>query len=191
VLEGYFHNQPDRSAFARIGKIRSSLIRKAGAHRASEEQAEIPSAVLSSLHDWMKLRLGLPSSRSISAHQGSTGGLAPRSKGRTIAAGTAITFDAEISDIFTVLENGEEHALALAEVARAVIGKDKVLTAPEPMMGSEDFADMLRAVPGTYCWLGHSGDVPLHNPGFIFDDAILTTGARLLARLVETRLPAM
>jgi metal-dependent amidase/aminoacylase/carboxypeptidase family protein len=58
-------------------------------------------------------------------------------------------------------------------------------------MGSEDFADMLRAVPGAYCWLGHSGDVPLHNPGFIFDDAILTTGASLFARLVETRLPAL
>ncbi len=106
-----------------------------------------------------------------------------------------MAFDVEISvdirDIFTVLENSEEHALALAEVVREVIGKDKVLTAPQPMMGSEDFADMLRAVPGTYCWLGHSGDVPLHNPGYIFDDAILTTGASLLARLVETRLPAV
>ncbi len=118
-----------------------------------------------------------------------------RDRVRTIAAGTAIAFDVEIivdiRDIFTVLENSEEHALALAEVAREVVGEDKVLTAPRPMMGSEDFADMLRAVPGAYCWLGHSGDVPLHNPGFIFDDAILTTGASLFARLVETRLPAL
>ncbi len=118
-----------------------------------------------------------------------------RDRVRTIAAGTAIAFDVEIivdiRDIFTVLENSEEHALALAEVAREVVGEDKVLTAPRPMMGSEDFADMLRAVPGAYCWLGHSGDVPLHNPGFVFDDTILSTGASLFARLVETRLPAV
>jgi amidohydrolase len=118
-----------------------------------------------------------------------------RDRVRTIAAGTAIAFDVEITvdirDIFTVLENSEEHATALAEVAREVVGEDKVLTAPRPTMGSEDFADMLRAVPGAYCWLGHSGDVPLHNPGFVFDDTILSTGASLLARLVETRLPAV
>jgi hippurate hydrolase len=118
-----------------------------------------------------------------------------RDRVRTIAAGTAMAFDVEITvdirDIFTVLENSEEHALALAEVAREVVGEDKVLTTPRPMMGSEDFADMLRAVPGAYFWLGHGGDVPLHNPGFIFDDAILTTGASLFARLVETRLPAL
>ena len=118
-----------------------------------------------------------------------------RDRVRTIATGTAIAFDVEITvdirDIFTVLENSEEHAVALAEVARAVVGEDKVLTAPRPMMGSEDFADMLRAVPGAYCWLGHSGDVPLHNPGYVFDDTILSTGASLFARLVETRLPAV
>jgi hippurate hydrolase len=118
-----------------------------------------------------------------------------RDRVRTIAAGTAIAFDVEITvdirDIFTVLENSEEHATALAEVAREVVGEDKVLTAPRPMMGSEDFADMLRAVPGAYCWLGHSGDVPLHNPGYVFDDTILSTGASLFARLVETRLPAV
>ena len=118
-----------------------------------------------------------------------------RDRVRTIAAGTAIAFDVEITvdirDIFTVLENSEEHAVALAEVAREVVGDDKVLTAPRPMMGSEDFADMLRAVPGAYCWLGHSGDVPLHNPSYVFDDTILSTGASLFARLVETRLPAV
>ena len=46
---------------------------------------------------------------------------------------------------------------------------------------------MLAAVPGAYFTLGHSGTVPLHNPGFIFDDAILPTGASLFARIVETR----
>jgi hippurate hydrolase len=54
-------------------------------------------------------------------------------------------------------------------------------------MGSEDMADLLRVVPGAFFNLGHGGTVPLHNPGFIFDDTILPVGASLLARLVEMR----
>ena len=56
-------------------------------------------------------------------------------------------------------------------------------------MVSEDFADMLHVVPGAYFWLGHTGLIPLHNPGFVLDDAILPVGASLFARLIETRMP--
>ncbi|HEX2552638.1 MAG TPA: M20 aminoacylase family protein [Microvirga sp.] len=116
-----------------------------------------------------------------------------RERIRTIAQGTAIAFgveiDVDIRDIFTVLENGEAQAQALAEVAREIVGEEGVLTTPRPMMGSEDFADMLRAVPGAYCWVGHGGTVPLHNPGFILDDGILPVGASIYARLIERRLP--
>ncbi len=49
---------------------------------------------------------------------------------------------------------------------------------------------MLRAAPGTYFTLGHGGDVPLHNPGFLFDDAVLPLGATLLARIAQARLAA-
>jgi hippurate hydrolase len=117
-----------------------------------------------------------------------------RDRMRTIAAGLALSFGVEIEvdirSIFDVLVNGKGEANAVADVAREIVGADNVLTEPRPMMGSEDFADMLRAVPGAYCFVGHSGTVPLHNPGFILDDAILPVGASLLARLVETRLAA-
>ncbi len=56
-------------------------------------------------------------------------------------------------------------------------------------MGSEDFADMLQAVPGAYFWVGHDGSVPVHNPGFVLDDKILPIGASMFARIIETRLP--
>ncbi len=116
-----------------------------------------------------------------------------RERMRTIAAGIAAAFEVdikvEIRDIFTVLENHPEHADAVAGVAREVVGAGNVDTNPEPKMGSEDFADMLRAVPGAYFWLGHDGSVPLHNPGFILDDKILPVGASLFSRIIETRLP--
>ena len=72
---------------------------------------------------------------------------------------------------------------------RMVVDPAKVFTRSQPKMGSEDFADMLHAVPGAYFWLGHEGSVPVHNPGYVLDDKILPIGASMFARIVETRLP--
>ena len=58
-----------------------------------------------------------------------------------------------------------------------------------PDTASEDFADMLKVVPGAYCRVGHSGTMPLHNPQFILGQEILPVGASIMARLVEKRLP--
>jgi hippurate hydrolase len=117
-----------------------------------------------------------------------------RDRMREIAAGLAQSFGVEIEvdirSIFDVLVNHPEQSVAAAAVACEIVGEQNVLTEVKPMMGSEDFADMLRAVPGAYCWVGHAGSVPVHNPGFVLDDGILPVGASLLARLVETRLAA-
>jgi amidohydrolase len=116
-----------------------------------------------------------------------------RDRMRAIAAGMATSFaveiDVDIRDIFSVLVNSAPHAQVVADVARDVVGPANVSTTPDPKMGSEDFADMLKAVPGAYFWLGHTGTMPVHNPGFVLDDAILPVGASLFARLIETRMP--
>ncbi|MBV8429050.1 MAG: amidohydrolase [Hyphomicrobiales bacterium] len=116
-----------------------------------------------------------------------------RERMRNIATGIALSFgvevDVDIRDIFTVLQNHEEQSHAVAKIANEIVGAENVSMDPQPKMGSEDFADMLRAVPGAYFWLGHEGSVPVHNPGFILDDAILPVGASLFARIIETRLP--
>ena len=114
-----------------------------------------------------------------------------RERMREICAGMALTFgvqiDVDIRGIFDVLVNHPEQAVATAAVATEIVGAGNVLTEPKPVMGSEDFADMLRVVPGAYAWVGHAGSVPVHNPAFVLDDGILPIGASLLARLVETR----
>lgn len=106
--------------------------------------------------------------------------------------GFAQSFDVEIEtdvrDVFTVLENHPHETDALAEAVADVVGTEGVETGARPFMGSEDFADMLRIVPGSYCWVGHAGDMPLHNPGFVLDDGILPVGASIYARLIERRL---
>jgi hippurate hydrolase len=116
-----------------------------------------------------------------------------RERMRTLAAGMATAFDCEIKvdirDGFSVLVNQEEHSKVVEEVARTIVGDSNVITRSKPKMGSEDFADMLHAVPGAYFWVGHEGSVPVHNPGFYLDDKILPIGASMFARIVETRLP--
>ncbi|KPF62829.1 amidohydrolase [Bosea sp. AAP35] len=114
-----------------------------------------------------------------------------RERMREICAGMALTFgvqiDIDIRGIFDVLVNHPEQSVATAAVAAEIVGAGNVLTEPKPVMGSEDFADMLRVVPGAYAWVGHAGSVPVHNPAFMLDDGILPIGASLMARLVETR----
>jgi hippurate hydrolase len=116
-----------------------------------------------------------------------------RERMRTICAGVAAAFDveiiADIRDIFSVLINQEEQSRLVEEVARSVVGKEHVFTKTKPKMGSEDFADMLHAVPGAYFWVGHDGSVPVHNPGYVLDDKILPIGASMFARIIETRMP--
>jgi amidohydrolase len=116
-----------------------------------------------------------------------------RERMRAICAGIASAFEVEIKvdirDIFSVLVNQEEQSRVVAEVARTVVDPAKVITRSTPKMGSEDFADMLHAVPGAYFWVGHEGSVPVHNPGYVLDDKILPIGASMFARIVEARLP--
>ncbi|MGU3494278.1 M20 aminoacylase family protein [Xanthobacteraceae bacterium A53D] len=117
-----------------------------------------------------------------------------RERMRAIAAGIGATFGMEVEvDIrptFDVLVNHEaQTAAAVASLAK-IVGADQVFTEIAPAMGSEDFADMLRAVPGCYFWVGHTGDLPLHNPGFILGEEILPVGASLLATVATDRLAA-
>jgi len=115
-----------------------------------------------------------------------------RERIRTITAGLAASFGVEIEvdirNVFDVLVNSENLTEGVAEAARSVVGTENVYFKKYPVMGSEDFADMLHVVPGVYCTVGHAGTVPVHNPSFILDDGILPVGASLLARIVEHRL---
>ena len=59
-------------------------------------------------------------------------------------------------------------------------------------MGSEDFAFMLKARPGSYIWLGTGDDrggQQLHSPHYDFNDAALGYGVSWWVRLVERLLP--
>ncbi len=110
---------------------------------------------------------------------------------RELAAGFAAaygaTIEVDLRDVFSVLDNHPEQAAAAAEIATELFGADKVEANTVPRMGSEDFADMVAAVPGAYAWLGATPGPGLHNASFDFDDSLIPLGAAYLARMVERR----
>ena len=103
-----------------------------------------------------------------------------------LALAHEVTITADIRTVFGVLTNDPTRTAKLIEVARGVVGDLAAADAPLTM-GSEDMADLLAVVPGCFFNLGHHGTVPLHNPGYTFDDTILPVGASLFARLVQVR----
>jgi Peptidase family M20/M25/M40/'Cold-shock' DNA-binding domain len=114
-------------------------------------------------------------------------GLASASWRQGIGAAFEAAVEVDMRDIFSVLRNHDEQTAAMGAAATELFGTDNVAWLDQPRMGSEDFADMLGAVPGAYVWLGQTPGPGLHNPAYRFDDAILALGAALLARMVETR----
>ena len=107
-----------------------------------------------------------------------------------IASGFGVTVEVDLRNVFDVLQNDPVLSEAYTEAAAEIVGADNTTLGGDPVTGSEDFADMLKVVPGAYCRVGHAGDVPLHNPRFVLDDAILPVGASIYARIVERRLGA-
>lgn len=106
-----------------------------------------------------------------------------------MALGYGVDIDVDLRNVFDVLMNDADLTTAYVAAAADIVGADLSQESTEQATGSEDFADMLKVVPGAYCRVGHAGNVPLHNPGFVLDDAILPVGASIYARIVETRLP--
>jgi len=111
---------------------------------------------------------------------------------REICAGAALAHGVEIEvtirNVFDVLVNDADLSQGCLEAAIDIVGEDQASITDKLVTGSEDFADMLRVVPGAYFTLGHAGSVPVHNPKFVLDDAILPVAASIFVRVIERRL---
>jgi hippurate hydrolase len=82
-----------------------------------------------------------------------------------------------------------ETELALAAMC-AVAGPEGVSDDLRPVMGSEDFAFILRKVPGAYIFVGNGDTAGLHNPRYDFNDAALPHGVAYWTELARRVLPA-
>jgi amidohydrolase len=120
------------------------------------------------------------------------------SEGLAAAFGGSVDF--EFSRNYPPTINSEKEALFAASVMADIVGESNV-TPQEPTMGAEDFAYMLQAKPGAYCFIangdgghremGHGGGpCMLHNPSYDFNDDLIPLGATYWVRLAEKWLAA-
>jgi hippurate hydrolase len=114
---------------------------------------------------------------------------------KRIAAGVASAFGATASvdfrRLFAPLVNDAAETALFGDVAAELVGEQNVERERDLIMASEDFSFMLEKRPGAYINIGNgdtAGSVPVHNPGYDFNDEILPLGAAALAGIVEKKL---
>jgi amidohydrolase len=109
-----------------------------------------------------------------------------------VAQGHGCQVSMDYERLFPPTVSTEREAAYAAEVARRLVGAERVITKPMPSTGSEDFSFMLLRKPGAYLRVGQGGAEAgrmLHNPHYDFNDEILPLGASLLANLALDALP--
>lgn len=86
---------------------------------------------------------------------------------------------------FPAVVNHAAETAYIKTIATDLFGAERVVTDFRPRTASEDFAYFLRERPGSLIFIGNGEGVPLHNPGYVFDDSIIAPAAALWVRLAE------
>ena len=111
---------------------------------------------------------------------------------KQIATGIASTFEAkaevDYQRRYPATINHAKQAEIAIKAAKYVVGDTNVIIDPTPSMGAEDFAFMLKKIPGAYVWLGAGQGANLHNPAYNFNDEVLTTGVEYFIEIVKQEL---
>ena len=109
-----------------------------------------------------------------------------------VIEGTAKLYGAKAKLVYKrdypVTRNHERQTAFAAEIARDVVGRDRVDDAVAPVMGAEDFSYMLEARPGAFIFVGNGATAGLHHPAYDFNDELIPVGASYWVKLVETAL---
>ena len=108
-----------------------------------------------------------------------------------LAEGTAKSMggwvDLEYSWGHPPLENDPEFTRQFVQSALKVVEEYQLLEIRQPVMGGEDMAYFLKAVPGTFFFLGSAPEVdgtvyPHHSSRFQLDEKVFVTGSALLVQ---------
>ncbi|WP_432081247.1 M20 metallopeptidase family protein [Streptomyces sp. WAC 04229] len=112
-----------------------------------------------------------------------------------VAAAHGVHAEVDYQDLYPPTVNDADEAAFALRTAAGLFGAGRVVEAPKPMAGSEDFSFVLQEVPGAFLGLGacppdrDPATAPMnHSPQAVYDDAVLMDAATLLARLAAGRL---
>jgi amidohydrolase len=118
------------------------------------------------------------------------------SRMREIAQGVAssmgVSVDLNYERRYPATVNSAQETEEAIRAASLVVGDEGVITDIQPVMGSEDFAFMLKEKPGAYIAIGGGEPRPNgmpHQPGYDFNDEILPIGISYWVKLAEMLLP--
>ena len=113
---------------------------------------------------------------------------------RELCNGIAEAHGAEIKIQFDLVNkypptiNSKKESIFAANVAKDLVGEDKVITDIDPSMGGEDFSYLLEEKPGSYLYLGQGDDnhkAHLHTTKYDFNDNLLPVGVNFWVELVK------
>ncbi|WP_295882387.1 M20 aminoacylase family protein [uncultured Bartonella sp.] len=104
------------------------------------------------------------------------------------AASFGATASVNYERLVPAVVNHPEHSDFALDVAKRVLGADRVVETEIPTTVSEDFAFMLEARPGSFFFLGNGDSASLHSPHYNFNDQNIIDGAVFWCALVEASL---
>ncbi|GAA1944005.1 M20 family metallopeptidase [Brevibacterium antiquum] len=111
-------------------------------------------------------------------------------EGVAAAHGVDVSIDYRVGG--RVLANDDEHTEFAAHQVAELFGGERYASLTQPLGGSEDFADVLAEVPGSFINLDASPNGSTsefnHSPRAVFEDSVLPDGAALYAQLAISRL---
>jgi amidohydrolase len=100
-----------------------------------------------------------------------------------IAAGYGATAEVHIEEGYPVTVNADSAADLVHSTSLALLGPDRAMLAPTPIMGAEDWSYVLQRVPGAMSWLGACppGQDPAtapsnHSNRVVFDEDAMAVG---------------
>lgn len=112
-----------------------------------------------------------------------------------VAAAHGAEATVEIEQGYPVTMNSDDAADIALEVAKGVVGADRVVRQPNPVMGAEDFSYVLQKVPGTMMFLGGTAAgrdprnaAPNHSNRVIFDEQAMVDGMAMYTAMALNHL---
>ena len=103
-----------------------------------------------------------------------------------IASAHGLEVEVELRDGYDVTVNDDDYAGRAAAITKELIGVDRFIELPTPVMGAEDFGYVLNHVPGAMVFLGATPldknpaqAAPNHSNRVFYDENCMTTGIAL------------
>ena len=114
-----------------------------------------------------------------------------------IAAAHGLEVSVKLVDGYDVTVNSTTYAKTAGDIAQEIIGAERFIELPNPVMGAEDFGYVLNHVPGAMVFLGatpHERNLasaaPNHSNRVFYDEACMSTGISIYSAVALRHLSA-